>query len=197
MAQVLWRKKANLTQIWPVRNQKWFFFFVEKVLPMNLYYFQWKLFIYWFQRVIHSALQHIYFIYWYNIIIRAWLWSWWRELKIWRNCCRHQQALTIKLLFFFFFLGQLSKHLREVQLTLFNKTSMLEKTVQLAIEWILSGVVTNFWLFIHFFSIFLTVTLLRCSCCRIVLFLIFCFPRSMGGCGLVLVPASHVSFCTM
>ncbi|KRH32313.1 hypothetical protein GLYMA_10G044200v4 [Glycine max] len=29
---------------------------------------------------------------------------------------------------------QLSKHLREVQLTLFNKTSMLEKTVQLAIE---------------------------------------------------------------
>ena len=104
MAQVLWRKKANLTQIWPVRNQKWFFFFVEKVLPMNLYYFQWKLFIYWFQRVIHSALQHIYFIYWYNIIIRAWLWSWWRELKIWRNCCRHQQALTIKLLFIYLFL---------------------------------------------------------------------------------------------
>ncbi|KAG4925106.1 hypothetical protein JHK87_050646 [Glycine soja] len=29
---------------------------------------------------------------------------------------------------------QLSKHLREVRLTLFNKTSMLEKTVQLAIE---------------------------------------------------------------
>ncbi|KAL9318273.1 hypothetical protein ACSQ67_014790 [Phaseolus vulgaris] len=34
----------------------------------------------------------------------------------------------------FYFLGQLSKHLREVQLTLFNKTSMLEKTVEQTIE---------------------------------------------------------------